>query len=119
MPQPLGTYSQAIKVDSCVYHAGMIGIDPDTGELISDSCRAQLRQIFINLSKLCQASGGELADIVQLTCYLTSLDDFSLVNEVMAEFFPGHYPARATLAVSALPKAARVEIVSIMHLPLC
>lgn len=115
-PTPLGTYSQAVKVGKTVYNAGMIGINPATASLVAGGCREQLTQIFKNLQALCEAGGGSLEHIVQLTCYLTSLDDFSIVNEVMADFFSDAFPARATLAVSELPKGAVVEVVTIMHL---
>lgn len=116
VPTPLGTYSQAVRVGKIVYNAGVIGIDPATAQLVEGGCKQQLRQIFKNLQTLCEAGGGSLKHIVQLTCYLVTLDDFAYVNEVMAEFFDGNFPARATLAVSQLPKGAVVEVVSIMHL---
>jgi reactive intermediate/imine deaminase len=115
-PTPLGTYSQAVKVGKTVYNAGVIGIDPATSVLVEGGCQEQLTQIFKNLEALCAASGGSLKHIVQLTCYLITLDDFPIVNTVMSDFFDGDFPARATLAVSALPKGACVEVVTIMHL---
>ncbi len=114
-PLPLGVYSQAVKVDKTVYLAGMIGLCPVTGVLAEGGCKAQLIQIFKNLEAVCAASKGSLKHIVQLTCYLVSMDDFALVNEVMAEFFKEAYPARATLAVLALPKNALAEVVALMH----
>ena len=115
-PLPLGAYSQAVKVDKSVYIAGMIGLDPVTGEMARGGCKHELIQIFKNIAAVCEASGGSLKNIVQLTCYLISMDDFHCVNEVMHDFFEGAYPARATLAVVALPKGALVEVVSTMHL---
>lgn len=115
-PTPLGTYSQAVKVDKIVYNAGVIGIDPATGQLVEGGFEQQLHQVFKNLQQLCEAAGGSLDHIVQLTCYLVSMDDFPLVNKVMGQYIKDNYPARATLAVAGLPKNALVEIVSIMHL---
>ena len=115
-PLPLGAYSQAVKVDKAVYLAGMIGLCPASGLLVEGGCKEELIQIFKNLEAVCNASGGSLKNIVQLTCYLVSMDDFVYVNEVMHDFFEGDYPARATLAVLALPKNALAEVVSTMHL---
>jgi reactive intermediate/imine deaminase len=115
-PLPIGAYSQAVKVGKTVYLAGMIGLCPVSGLLVKGGCKEQLIQIFKNLSAVCSASGGSLKNIVQLTCYLVSMDDFAQVNEVMADFFENDYPARATLAVSALPKNALAEVVSVMVL---
>jgi len=114
-PAPIGTYSQAVKVGKTVYNAGVIGVDPATNELVKGGCQEQITQVFENLKALCEAAGGSLNHIVQLTCYLITLDDFSIVNEAMEQFFENNYPARAALAVAALPKGACVEVVSIMH----
>ena len=54
------------------------------------------------------AAGGSLDDIVKLTVYLTDLNHFARVNEIMATYFPQPYPARAAVGVAALPRGARV-----------
>ncbi|MEX2353391.1 MAG: Rid family hydrolase, partial [Gammaproteobacteria bacterium] len=59
---------------------------------------------------------GTLDDIVKLNIYLTDLDHFSTVNTIMAEYFQEPYPARAAIGISALPKAALIEIDAILHL---
>ena len=55
-----------------------------------------------------------MSDCVKLTIYLTDLNQFATVNEVMATYFPEPYPARAAIEVSALPKGAQIEIDAIM-----
>ena len=60
------------------------------------------------------ASGGDLGDIVKLNIFLTDLDNFALVNEVMASYFVQPYPARAAVGVKALPRGALVEMDAIM-----
>ena len=85
-------------------------------ELIEGDIAVQIRRVFDNLSAVCQAAGGELADIVKLNVFLTDLGDFPVVNEIMAEYFSEPYPARAAIGVAALPKGAGVEMDAIMHL---
>lgn len=115
-PAAIGPYSQAVKVGQTVYLSGQIPLVPSTGALLDGTIEVQTRQVFENLTAVCQASGGSLSDIVRVGIYLTDLADFVAVNAVMAEYFQAPYPARSTIQVSALPKAAQVEIDAIMVL---
>lgn len=115
-PEAIGTYSQAIRVRTggdTVYLSGQIGLDPDTMQMIN-GIDAQIRQVFNNLRAVATASGGDLGDIVKLNIFLTDLDNFALVNEVMASYFVQPYPARAAVGVKALPRGALVEMDAIM-----
>lgn len=113
-PKAIGTYSQAIKVNHTVYLSGQIPLVPDTMELVKGDMRVQITQVFKNLSAVCEASGGNLQNIVKLNVYLTDLSHFPLVNEVMAEFVQEPYPARAAVGVASLPKGAAVEMDAIL-----
>ena len=112
-PAAIGTYSQAVKVDHTVYLSGQIGLDPASMQLV-DGIEAQIHQVFKNLSAVCQASGGALADIVKLNVFLTDLAHFPRVNEIMGQYFQQPYPARAAVGVAALPRGALVEADAIM-----
>lgn len=113
-PQPIGIYSQAIKVGNTVYLSGQIPLDPHTGELITTNIEAQVNQVCKNLAAVAEAAGGDLNHIVKLTIFLTDLTDFPVVNAVMANYFTLPYPARSTIEVSALPKNAAVEVEAVM-----
>ncbi len=115
-PQAIGTYSQAVRVDNTVYLSGQIPLLPDTMELTEGDMHRQICQVFDNLSAVSTAAGGSLSNIVKLTIYLTDLQHFPLVNEVMAEYFQKPYPARAAVGVAALPKNAQVEMDAILVL---
>jgi len=114
-PEAIGTYSQAIEVSGVVYLSGQIPLDPESMELVPE-VRDQIHQVFRNLSAVAHAAGGSLADAVKLTVYLTDLNDFATVNEVMAEYVPEPFPARAAIGVAALPRGARVEVEGILVL---
>jgi len=116
-PQAIGTYSQAIKVGNTVYLSGQIPLIPDTMTLPTENLEVQIHQVFRNLQAVAQAAGGNLNQIVKLTIFLTDLNQFSLVNQVMAEYFNPPYPARAVVGVVALPKGAQVEMDAILVLP--
>jgi len=115
-PQAIGTYSQAVKTGNIVYLSGQIPLVPETMEMVVGDMQAQIRRIFDNLSAVCAAAGGSLADIAKLNIFLTDLSHFPLVNQVMADYFQQPYPARAAVGVASLPKGAAVEMDAIMVL---
>lgn len=115
-PRAIGTYSQAVKVGSTVYLSGQIPLEPASMKLAGKDMRVQISQVFDNLQAVARAAGGTLAHVVKLNIFLTDLDHFPLVNEIMSEYFAKPYPARAAIGVAALPKGAGVEMDAIMHL---
>lgn len=115
-PQAIGTYSQAVRVDRTVYISGQIPLDPASGQLVSGDIEAEIRRVFDNLAAIAKAAGGSLSQAVRVTVFLTDLSHFAKVNEVMAQYFPKPWPARAALGVSQLPRGARVEIDCVLYL---
>ncbi len=115
-PQAIGTYSQAVKVGDTVYISGQIPLVPETMEIHSGDFADHTRQVFNNLAAIAEAAGGSLKDIVKLNVFLTDLDNFATVNEVMAEYIKEPYPARAAVQISALPKGVAVEADAVMVL---
>lgn len=115
-PAAVGPYSQAVAVNSgtTVYISGQLGLDPKTGELVSDNFEAQVRQCFINLEAVVSAAGGKLEQLVKLNLFLTDLSKFASVNAIMAEVIPEPYPARSTIGVASLPKNAQFEVEAIL-----
>jgi reactive intermediate/imine deaminase len=115
-PAAIGPYSQAVRAGDTVYFSGQIPLDPATGNLVDGDISAQTRRVFDNLAAVAGAAGGSLGKIVRVGIYVTDLAHFAAVNAVMAEYFQQPYPARSTIEVSALPKAAQVEVDAIMVL---
>lgn len=109
-PKAIGPYSQAVMVGSSVYLSGQTPIDPATGELVAGDIGAQARQVFENLKAVLAAAGLGFDNVARVGIYLTDLGNFVAVNEVMKTYFNEPYPARSTIGVAALPKAAQVEI---------
>jgi reactive intermediate/imine deaminase len=116
-PAAIGTYSQATRVGNLVFVSGQIPLVPTTMEIVAGDFAARATQVFDNLKAIAEASGGSLDDAVKLTIFLTDLDNFATVNEVMAEYFSEPYPARAAVQVAALPKGVDVEADAILSLP--
>ncbi|MGA0976488.1 MAG: Rid family detoxifying hydrolase, partial [Methylophilaceae bacterium] len=107
-PQAIGTYSQAIKKSNLIFLSGQIGLDPHTMKLV-DGIELQIHQVFKNLLAVIKSAKADKADIVKLNIYLTDLKHFSLVNQIMEEYFDAPYPARAAVGVAQLPKDALIE----------
>ena len=111
-PQAIGTYSQAIATESLLFISGQIPLDPNTMNLV-DGIENQIRQTFLNIENILKKEKLTFENVVKLTILLVDLDNFKLVNEVMADLFKKPYPARAAYEVSKLPKNSLVEIETI------
>jgi reactive intermediate/imine deaminase len=115
-PAAVGTYSQAVRSGNFVFISGQIPFVPETMEVVGGDFAARARQVFENLKAIAAASGGSLDDAVKLTIFLTDLDNFATVNEIMAEYCNEPYPARAAVQVAALPKGVDIEADAILAL---
>lgn len=115
-PGAIGTYSQAVRVGDTVYISGQIPLDPATMQMVSGDIEMEIRRVFENLKAIATAAGASLAQAAKVTVFLTDLANFAKVNEIMAQYFPQPYPARAAVGVAQLPRGARVEIECILHL---
>ena len=113
-PKAIGPYSQGVQARGVIYLSGQIALDPETMELVGGAPEEQVQQSLKNLSAVAKAAGASLGDAVRITVYLTDLSVFSLVNEVMEEFFVKPYPARVAIGVSELPRGALVEVDAIL-----
>jgi len=108
-PQAIGPYSQAIRAGEWLFVSGQIPLPPDGGP-IPQKFAAQARQALANLKAIVEAAGGQLARVVKVTVYLTDMGQFATFNEVYAEVFGSHRPARAVVQVAALPRGVQVEV---------
>lgn len=109
-PRAVGPYSQAIVSDGWVWASGQIALDPATGVLVTGGVEAETRRALANLGAVLRAAGSGFDRVVRATVYLVDMADFETMNRVYAESFGTEPPARACVAVAALPRGARVEI---------
>lgn len=108
-PSAIGPYSQAVVANGMVFTSGQIALTPE-GVMLEDDIRVQTKQVLSNLNAVLEASGASFDSVIKTTIFLASMDDFGVVNEIYAEAFGSHKPARSTVAVKTLPKNALVEI---------
>ena len=115
-PAAIGPYSQAVVDGGLCFCSGQIALHPQSGEMVGSDVTSQTEQLLHNLSAVLTAAGSSLAQVLKVTVYLTDMNDFGAMNEVYTRFFAHHHPARAAVEVSALPRAALVEMDAIARI---
>ena len=115
-PAAVGTYSQAVSVTGgiTIYLSGQIPLVPETMEIVDGGIENEIHQVFQNLTAVCEEAGGDLNNIVELNIFLTDLNNFAVLNEIMSTYFDQPYPARAAIGVNELPKGVSVEMDGVM-----
>lgn len=113
IPPAVGPYSQAVRAGDMIFCSGVIGMDPETKELVRDSFEAEVRRVMENLSVLLEDCGSGLGAVVKTTVFLADMDRFSAFNEIYGEYFDEDPPARSTVQVAALPLGAQIEVEAI------
>ena len=109
-PAAIGPYSQGIVAAPWLFVSGQLGIQPETGELVSSDFAPQARQALENLRQIVLAAGSDLNQVTAVDVFVTNIENFAEFNKIYTEYFSEHRPARAVVEVSALPKGACVEI---------
>ena len=117
-PEPIGPYSQAVKLGNLLFLSGQIGIDPGTGNLVKDGISAETRQIMSNIRAILDEENLTFENVIKTTIFLTNRSNFAKMNEVYRSYFTKNFPARSTFIISgmALPEML-IEIESIGYLP--
>jgi endoribonuclease L-PSP, putative len=108
-PAAIGPYSQAVTCGGMVYASGQLGIDPKSG-IIAENFAVQAKQAMENLKAVVEAAGSAMNLVVSVDVYLIDMGRFAEFNEVYAQYFKDHCPARAAIAVRALPREGQVEV---------
>jgi|SRR5690606_1248434 len=115
-PAAVGPYSQAVRSGGFLFTAGQIALRPD-GTLVEGTVAEQTEQVMNNLAAVLEAAGCGFGDVIKTTCFLVDMNDFAEFNGVYGSRFGSAPPARSTVAVSALPKGASVEVELVARLP--
>lgn len=109
-PEPIGPYSQAIKVGSMLFVSGQIAIDKASGKILTDNITEETNQVLKNIGEILTTAGMDFTHIVKCSIFLKDMGQFPVVNEAYAKKFVSNPPARETVEVSRLPKDVNVEI---------
>jgi len=112
-PAAVGPYSQGMKAENIIYTSGQLAIDPTTGEICTGDIQKETRMCLESVKAILETAHANLNNIVKVTIFVTDMGNFSLINEVYAEYFTDHKPARSLVEVSKLPKGGDIEIEAI------
>lgn len=116
-PPVAGPYSPAVRAGDWIVLAGQVALDPATARFVEGDAAVQCRRVLDNIAAVLADCGASLADVAKTTVFVTDLGDFLAMNDVYAEAFGDHKPARSTVQVAALPGGAVVEIEAWVYLP--
>ncbi len=116
-PDAVGPYTHAVVSNGLVFCSGQVPLDPETSKLVEGSIGDQTKRCLENLSIVAAAAGAQLSDAVRMGIYVTDMSTFKDVNEAYGSYFESDPPARSTIAVTALPLGAQVEIDAVIALP--
>jgi 2-iminobutanoate/2-iminopropanoate deaminase len=109
-PAPIGPYSQAVSANGMLYVSGQIPIIPATGALETGDIKAETKQVMENLKAVLTEAGINFDHVIKTSIFISSMGDFSQINEVYGSYFGEMPPARETVEVRGLPKNVNVEI---------
>jgi 2-iminobutanoate/2-iminopropanoate deaminase len=108
--RPAGHYSQAVVHGGLVYVSGQLPADLETGTMRIGHVEEQTELTLANVGRILEAAGSGLDQVLQMTVYVSSIDDWPAVNAAYARVMGEHRPARAVVPVPALHYGAAVEI---------
>ena len=105
-----GHYSPGVISGGMLYISGQLPIDPESGRIAEGGIREQTKQALANVGRILEAAGCRREDVVMCHVYLSDMANWDAVNEVYADFFGSHKPARAVVPTRDLHHGALVEI---------
>ena len=108
-PEAIGPYSQAIIYNDILYTSGQIAINPQTGNVESDTIEVQTEQVMKNLSAILNEAGTSFENVIKTTCFLKNMSDFAAFNGIYGQYFISK-PVRSCVAAKELPKDVLVEV---------
>lgn len=108
-PDPVGAYSQAVRIGDTLQVSGQVRIDPHTESLVGGTVYAQTLQALRNVQAILTAAGADFEDVLMLRVFLNAPEGFAELNQAFADYLQKPYPARTTL-FGGLPPGLLVEI---------
>ncbi len=116
-PAPRGPYSPAVRAGDFIFVSGQGPIDTETNQLSFGDIRHETRLVLSNIRRILEGCGASLADVVKVSVFLADAKDFVAMNEIYAEVFAGHRPARTTVEAQFVAPPMKVEIDVVAYKP--
>ncbi len=108
--QTSGHYSPAVKMGNIICISGQLPIDPYTGEKCTGGIKEQTKQVLRNIDDILKAAKADKTNIMKMTIFVSNIDFWGDVNEVYAQYFGDHKPARIVVPVNTLNYGCLLEI---------
>jgi enamine deaminase RidA (YjgF/YER057c/UK114 family) len=120
LPKPSG-YAHGILAGNTVFLGGQTALDKDMN-IVPGGIVEQFKQAFSNVLTTLGEAGGQPQDLVNVTIYLTDVDDYMAngreIGRIWREMAGSEYPAMAGIGISRLwQKEAMIEISGIAVIP--
>lgn len=108
-----GHYAPGVTARGLLFVSGQLPMDSATGQLVKGDAGVQAAQALRNLDKVLMAAGLSRESVVSTHVYVSDIENWDRVNEVYADFFGSHKPARVVVPAGKLHHGALVEIEAI------
>jgi 2-iminobutanoate/2-iminopropanoate deaminase len=115
-PRMSQVFPQAVIADRFIFLSGTPGLDPNSGQIISEDFEKQTRQCFLNIKTILEEAGSSLGNVIKTTVFMVAGNDFAILNKVYADFFPENPPARSTPQVMPFPGGILISVECIAQL---
>jgi len=117
VPTPKSPYSPAVRAGGFIFVSGQGPNDPATNQMSFGDIRHETRVVLNNVKRILEGCGSSMADVVKCSVFLSDGKDFAAMNEIFAEFFGDHKPARTTVEAKFAVPQMKVEIDCIAYKP--
>jgi reactive intermediate/imine deaminase len=115
---PISHFAHAVRGGELLFVSGIVPVDAEGRLVGGDDVAAQARQVFASMREVLAAAGCTLADVLEVTVFLTDIDDRPAINPVRQEAFGEARPASTLVEVSALAvPGARIEVKAVALVP--
>lgn len=112
-PVPGGHYSQAVVHNGLVYLSGILPITPDGQKLTNATVAEQTQQVLANLDAILLAAGSHRTKVIKVSLFVADSSSWGEVNQLYAQFFQDHRPARSVVPVGPLHYGFGIELEAI------
>jgi 2-iminobutanoate/2-iminopropanoate deaminase len=109
-------YSSAVVHNGIVYISGQLPMNPETGEPVKGSIEVQALTALQNVQDVLSAAGSSIDKVLRTTAYIPDVGDWGKVNEVYAEVFGEHKPARTVVPSRDLHYGCLIEVDAVAYI---
>ncbi len=103
-------FSDAVRVGNTIILSGQLGVSPENFALVEGGIEPETHQLFANITRVLEANGSGLDDVVKCTVMMADIAEWPRFNEIYVTYFPGDKPARSAFGANGLALGARVEM---------